>query len=132
MKRDVQLIKKRRRYTPGFKQQLVSEYESGRFSVPQLSRLYGIRCQNIYNWIYKYSIFNEKGYRVVEEKQSSGQKMQQLEQRIAQLEAALGRKQIELDFLEKLLEIAKEDLQIDIKKNYSNRPCGGLGKTTDK
>ena len=30
-----------------------------------------------------------------------------------------------LEFLEKLLELANEELQVDIKKNYSSRPFNG-------
>lgn len=108
------------------------EYESGKFSVRELSRLYGVAYQSIYRWIYKYSIFNKKGYRIVEENQSAGKKLKQLEQRIHDLEAMLGRKQIKLEFLEKLIDLASEELEVDIKKNYSSRPSIGLEKTEEE
>jgi hypothetical protein len=86
----------------------------------------------IYNWIHKFSTFNEKGYRVVEMKDSSSKKMQELEAKNKELEAALGRKQIQLDYLEKMIELAKSELDIDIKKNYSTPQSTGSGKTKKK
>lgn len=80
---------------------------------------------SIYKWIYKYSNFNEKGFRVVEMKQSSSQK-------VKELEATVGRKQIMIDFLEAMIEVAKDELDIDIKKNYSTPPSLGSGKNSKK
>jgi len=122
MKRDQKVLRKRRRYSEDFKKKLVKEFESGQYSVTQLGRLYGICFQNIYNWIYKYSTFNEKGVRIVEDHQSSSKKLKLLEQQIKDLEALLGRKQIQVEFLEKMIDLASEELQVDIKKNYSTPP----------
>jgi len=81
-----------------------------------------IRNALLYRWIYKYSTFNEKGYRIVEHKKSSQKKVQALEAKIKDLEAALGRKQIQIDYLETMMDVAKEELNIDIKKNYATPP----------
>ncbi|MHA6279805.1 transposase [Salinimicrobium sp. CAU 1759] len=132
MKPNVQLLRKHRQYSDEFKRQIVADYESGDFSVRQLERLHGVSDQSIYNWIYKFSTFNEKGYRVVEMKDSSNKKMQELEAKNKELEAALGRKQIQLDYLEKMIELAKSELDIDIKKNYSTPQSTGSGKTKKK
>jgi|SRR5680860_72774 len=129
MKANIKLLKKQRRYSKEFKQQIVSEFESGKFSVPQLEKLHGISNPTIYNWIYKFSTFNEKGSRVVEMKQSSQNKVKELEGRVRELEGAVGRKQIKLDYLEKIIDLAKSELDIDIKKNYSIQPSTGSGKT---
>jgi hypothetical protein len=59
-------------------------------------------------------------------------KSKQLEKKIAELEAALGRKQMEIDFLNKVIEIADEDLGTDIKKNISTRLSNGSEKTKGK
>jgi transposase len=132
MKSNFKLLKKHRRYSVEFKRQIVADYESGEFSVRQLERLHGVSDQSIYNWIYKFSTFNEKGFRVVEMKDSSSKKMQELEAKNKELEAALGRKQIQLDYLEKMIELAKSELDIDIKKNYSTPQSTGSGKTKKK
>jgi len=86
----------------------------------------------IYRWIYRYSIFNEKGSRIVEMKDSSTEKLKKLEQRIKELERAVGQKQITIDYLEKMIEVAKEELDIDIKKNFDTPRSTGSGKTENK
>lgn len=132
MKANLRSIRKHRIYSEEFKKQLVKEFESGRYSVAQLERLHGVPNPSIYNWIYKYSTFNEKGLRIVEMKDSSTQKMKELEARIKELESAVGRKQIKIDFLEKMMDIAKDELDIDIKKNFSTSQSTGSGKTNKK
>ena len=132
MKPNVRLLRKNRKFSEEFKRQIVNEYESGRYSVYQLSELHGMSRSMIYNWIYKFSTFNEKGYRVVEMEDSSSKKMKDMEARIKELEAALGRKQIQVEYFEKMIELAKTELDIDIKKNYSTPRSAGSGKTKKK
>lgn len=132
MKSNVRLLQKHRKYSDEFKKQIVADFESGRYSVPQLERLHAIANPTIYSWIYKFSTFNEKGFRIVEMKDSSSKKMQELEARNKELEAALGRKQIQLDYLEKMIELAKTELDIDIKKNFNTPQSTGSVKTKKK
>lgn len=132
MKANLQKIRKQRVYSIEFKQQLVKDYESGKFSVLELEKLYGVSNPSIYNWIYKFSNFNEKGYRIVEHKESSSKKLRELELRIKELEGVIGRKQISIDYLEKMIEIAKDEYKIDIKKNSNTPQSSGSNKTLDK
>lgn len=132
MKSNVRLLRKHRKYSDEFKKQIVSDYESGEYSVQQLEKLHGVSDQSIYNWIYKFSNFNEKGFRVVEMKDSSSKKIKELEARNKDMEAALGRKQIQVEYLEKMIDLAKSELDIDIKKNYSTPQSTGSGKTKKK
>ena len=113
MKAKVTLIRKQRAFSEEFKKEVVMNFEQGKYSVQQLSRLYGIDFQLIYNWIYKFSSFNEKGYRIVEMKQSSTSKLKMLEQKVKQLEQTLGQKQIQIEFLEKMFDIRFLDLKTD-------------------
>lgn len=119
MQRKVRAIHKKRAYSEEYKRELVRLFELGKFSVPQLGKLYGIQFSVIYRWIYNYSQFNEPGYRVIEMKQSSTSKLKAMEQRIKELEKIVGQKQIKIDFLEEMITVAKEELKIDIKKKYS-------------
>lgn len=121
MNANLKEIRKRRVYSEEFKKEIVSFYESRKYSVLQLERLYGVNNVTIYHWIYKFSTFNEKGIRVVEMKDSNIDKLKQLELKIKELEQAVGQKQIKIDYLEKMIDIAKDELNIDIKKN-SNIP----------
>ena len=132
MQANLKKVRKYRRYSEEFKKQLVADYESGRYSVLELERLHRINNKQIYNWIYKYSIFNQKGYRVIEMKDSSTKKLKDLEKRIKELEGMIGRKQIKIDYLEKLIELAGEEYDIDIKKNSDTPQSTGSGITNKK
>jgi transposase len=118
-------IRKARVFTEDYKRELVRLFESGKFSVNQLVQLYGVQNSVIYRWIYKYSQFNERGYRVIEMKESSSAKLKAMEQRIKELEKIVGQKQIKIDFLEEMIDVAKEELKIDIKKK-SFTPLSGV------
>lgn len=132
MKANVKLLRKRRVFTEDFKKSIVKDFESGNYSVGQLARLHQIQGVVLYRWIHKYSNFNEKGSRIVEMKDSSSEKLKALERKVKELEAIVGQKQIKIDFLEKMMDIAKEELDIDIKKNYSTPPSAGLKHTKKK
>ena len=120
-----------RRFSEDFKLKVVREYESGKFSVLDLETIYNISNTLIYRWIYKYSEYNKKGVQVVEMKDSQAEKIRQMEARIKELERAVGQKQMNIDYLEKMIELAKEYYNIDIKKNSNIPPYGG-SKTTEK
>lgn len=119
MRVNVKLINKSRRYDEVFKKHLVFLFEGGKYSVRQLERLYGVGDSTIYRWIYKYSTFNEPGVRVVELKKSDMDKVRSLEKKVKELEQLLGQKQIKIEYLEKMIDLAKTELDIDIKKNYN-------------
>lgn len=57
---------------------------------------------------------------VVEDK-SEAYRSQELERRIKDLEAALGRKQMEVDLLSKIIDLANEEFKTDL-KNLSKEP----------
>ena len=132
MKANLKKLRKRRIFADEFKQSLVKEFDTGQFSVNELGRLHGIADTVIYRWIYKFSTFNQKGYRIIEMKESSNKKLKDLEQKVKNLEQIVGKKQIMIDYLEKMMEIAKDELDIDIKKNFNTSQSAGSGKTKKK
>jgi transposase len=117
-------------FTVEFKKTCVKEYETGQFTVQELSKLYQIQAVLIYRWIYKYSTYNKRRIKVVEMADSSKQKIKDLQKRIADLERIVGQKQLNIDFLDKMMEIAKEQYGIDIKKNFDTPPSPGSEKTS--
>ncbi len=125
MQANLRQLKKRRRFTDEFKKEIVSIFESGKLSVLQLQKLYGINGTVIYRWIYKFSTFNEKGCRIVEMSVSSHNKLKELEAKVKQLEQIVGQKQIAIDYLEKMIELAGSEFNIDVKKNYNTQPSIG-------
>ena len=125
-------IRKHRRYSEEFKKSIVASFEKGKFSVLQLEKLYGITNASIYSWVYKYSRFNEKGCRIVEMEDSNQNKLEELVKKVKELEQMVGQKQIAIEYLEKMIELAKTDLNIDIKKNYSLPPSAASNSTKKK
>jgi len=132
MRTNLRKLRKQRHYSEDFKKELVSLFESGEFSVKQLEKLYGVVKSTIYRWIYKFSTFNEKGVRVVEMKQSSSLKLKELAQKVKGLERIVGQKQIKIDYLEKMIDIAKDEFDIDIKKKHNTPQSTGLERTNKK
>ncbi len=126
------VLKKQRVFSEEFKKLRVKEFEKGEFSVLELSKLYGVAHQTVYTWIYKYSTYNKKGLRIVEMKSSSKTKVKELQDRIKELERVVGQKQLNIDYLEKMIEIAKEEFNIDIKKKHDTPQSTGFGKTGKK
>ena len=62
---------------------------------------------------------------MVENKDSSGTKLKALEAKIKELEGVVGRKQMSIDYLEKMIELAGEELGVDIKKKCAIQPLPG-------
>lgn len=128
MKANLKLLRKSRYYTDDFKREMVSLFENGKYSVLQISGIYGVSKDTVYRWIYKFSTFNEKGIRVVEMKQSSSIKLKELAQKVKDLERIVGQKQIKIDYLEKMIDVAKDEFDIDIKKKHNTSQSTGLEK----
>ena len=132
MRANLKQLRKSRKYSLEFKKAVVASFENGEFSVLQLEKLYGVCNVTIYNWIYKLSDFNEKGCRIVEMEDSTQHKLKELTKKVKDLEQMVGQKQIAIEYLEKMIELAKTDLNIDIKKNYSSPPSVGSNLTKKK
>lgn len=107
---------------------LLKDNEYEKFS-DSVEKIYDISSPTIYSWIHK-AHYNKKSIQVVEMKDSQAEKIKQMRARIEELEQVLGQKQMNIDYLEKIIDLAKEQLHIDIKKN-SNKPSGD-SKTTGK
>lgn len=125
-------INSRRVFSEEFKKARIKEYESGKFTVKEIGRLFRIQTAVIYRWIYKYSTYNKKSVKVVEMGESSTKKLKDFELRIKELEQIVGQKQLKIDYLEKMIELAKEEFNIDIKKNSDTLQSGGFSKTSTK
>ena len=126
------IVRQYRKFDDDFKKKIVSEYEKGEFSPTQISKMYNIGISVLYKWIYKYSSFQEKTYRIVEKHESASEKLKQYEKRIADLERSLGQKQMLIDFYDKMIELAESDLNVDIKKNIGSKLSTGSEKTKNK
>lgn len=107
-----------RRFSEAFKREKVKEIEEKTITVLQLSRIYNVSTTAIYKWIRKYSKYKKKRERVVVEKESESFKTYQLQRKVAEMERLLGQKEIEISYLEKVIETGSELLGEDLKKKY--------------
>lgn len=122
-------LNKRRIFSKQIKRQAVADFRSGKYTAKELSELYHCSQQAIYKWIYTYSPGEAPQVNVIEMSESTDHKVKDLQQKIADLERALGQKQIKVDFYEKMLELAETEYDLDVKKSTSSRPSSGSGST---
>jgi len=112
-------------YSEELRKHIVKQVESGKLTVSQAQRELGMRSPGtIYNWLYKYSRSLRKGTILVVQKESEEYKREELRKANKELQAALGRKQMEIDALTKLIELASKELEIDLKKNFGDKSSG--------
>jgi transposase-like protein len=115
-------IIKTRIYSNELKKSVVNQIEKGELTVMEACRVCDIKsAQTIYNWIYKISRTLQKPIHTVLKKNSVDQKLKELEARTHDLEAALGRKQLELDLYRHIVELASEEYSVDLKKSFGKQ-----------
>jgi transposase len=116
-------------FSEEFKKKIVADIESSLLRVCTVVREQGVSESAVYKWINKYSRHLRSGHKLVVEMESEAYKTQQLQQRIAELERIVGQKQILLDFYEKMMELAGQELGVDLKKNFFTPPSTGSTTT---
>jgi len=122
-------LRQRRQFSPTLRKQIVGLIESGKISVAAASREYMVSTTSIYRWIHRYSTYNKKGALLVVDKDSESKKLEQMKQRIAELERAVGHKQMQIDYYEKFIELASDEVGQDLKKKYDSAASNGSSKT---
>lgn len=118
-------IRKRRIFSEEFKRQKVQQIVEKKLSIAEVSELYGVARMTVYRWLYKFSPHHKKGTTQVIQMESEEHKTKQLLKKVAELEQALGRKQLHIDYLEKLIAICSDELKIDLKKNFGQSHSNG-------
>jgi len=112
--------KQRRIFSDSFKRRKVKEIELGKLKVSEVCRAYQVSRGAIYKWINKFGS-QSKPERIIVESKSDTQKILALQKRIAELERMVGQKEIELTFTKKLIDIAEEKFDIEIKKKPTKK-----------
>ncbi len=110
-------MRQRRTFSTEFKKEKVSLIESGKLSVKELSEVYEVSHTAIYKWIKKFSTL-EHTERIVIEKISEEKKNKELLERIKELERAVGRKQLEVDYYKTTLDVIQEQEGEELIKKY--------------
>lgn len=120
-------LRTRRIFSESIRKQTVKDIESGLCTVLQAARELLVSEQSIYNWLDRYSRYLGTNKILVVEEKSEAYRTKELEKRIQELEAALGRKQMEMDLLNKIIELAEKEYGTDLKKSLPSRHSNGTG-----
>ena len=118
-----------RYFSEDFKIQKVKEIEQNLISISELSRLYQVSATSVYQWIHKYSLHLKKGVNQVIEMESESKKAKLLQVRLSELERIIGQKQLQIDYLEKVIELSSEEIGFDLKKKVAIEPLSGFNET---
>jgi len=113
-------LRRIRTFSEDFKQKKVQEITARLTRVSEVSKEYQVTPAAVYKWIYRYSGMKKKEKLIVES-ESDTRKMEALKLKIAELERSLGQKQIQIEFLSKMIDIAEESYQVDIKKKFGGK-----------
>jgi len=116
-----------RYFSADFKKKRVQELENNLVSVSDICKTHKVSRTSVYRWIYKYSNMAQKRVKQVVEAKSDTKKINLLEDRIKELERIIGKKQILIDFQDKMIEIAEQTYEVDIKKKLGSKLSSGTG-----
>lgn len=112
-----------RRFSEEFRIKKVREIERGISRISDICKEYEVTDAAVRKWLKKYSTMaKKKEERLIVESLSDTQKILELKKQIAELERSLGQKQIQLDFRDKMIDLAEEIYKIDIKKKFGTKP----------
>ena len=107
-----------KRYSTAFKQKVIKEIENGHLTKEGARKLYGIGGgTTIQNWIKQFGKLHLLNKIVRIELKDELSKLKELEKQKKELESALAQAHLKLVTYESIIEVAEEELGIDLKKN---------------
>jgi len=122
MQKNQKVVKRQRRiFSESIRKQTVKDIEEGKCTVKQACNELLVSDVSVYRWIEKYSRYLKKNKVLIVEDKSEAYRTKELERKIKELEAALGRKTLESEYFQGLIDIASKELSIDIKKNFAEK-----------
>jgi transposase len=119
--------RQKRVFSVELKKKLVEQIELKRLKVRDVVNLYQTTGTSVYRWISEYSILKRAGTKMVVESESHETKVDKLLERITELERNVGKKQLEIEFLDKVIEICSDELGYDVKKKCTTTRLNGIG-----
>ena len=125
-------IRQRRIFSEAFKRQKVQQIVEKKIAIKDIVEHYGVTRMTVYRWLYRYSPHHQKGTNQVVQMESEESRTKQLLAQVAELERAIGQKQLYIDYLEKLIAISSEEIEVDLKKSFARQPSCGSGNTEGK
>ncbi|MFC1502658.1 transposase [bacterium] len=110
------------RYSSAFKLKVVTEIESGKFTIGEARRIYDIGGPNtIPSWIKKYGKHHLLNKMVRIQMKDEKDKVKELQNQIKALQRALSQSQVDNICWRSLIEVIDEKYSIDSKKNFGSK-----------
>lgn len=106
--------KERRRYSVELKKRVVKEFEAGKMTQGDLTRLYGLRKGAIWDWLQEYGTIKSRT-RIVEVVMSDEK------EKIEELEKALAEAHLKIRIYDAIMDVAGRAYSTDIKKNFGTK-----------
>jgi transposase-like protein len=113
-------------FSTELKKKLVEQIELKRLNIQDVVYLYHTTKTSVYRWLREYSTLSRNGTKMVVESESQDSKLDKLREHIDDLERLVGRKQLEIDFLNKVIEICSSELGYDVKKKCTTSHLNGI------
>ena len=109
------------RYSSAFKQKVITEIESGIYTILEAQRVYGVSDMSIYKWLRQYGKDHLINKTVRVEMRGEADRIKELEKEKQKLESALAQAHLRIMVLESTMECAEEKYNIDFKKKSGTR-----------
>ncbi len=90
-------LRPRRIFSDKLKKKVVKDIEQGKVNVTGASREYEVSTNSVYRWLKKFSTHLHPSTILVMQMDSEQYRSKELEKKVIELEAALGRKQLEIE-----------------------------------
>ena len=117
-----------KQYSLSFKQKVISEIEGGKLTKEGARKLYDIGGGSVINsWIKKFGKEHLLNKVVRIEMKDEVSRLKQLEREKKELESALAQAHLKLIVYESIIEVAEEELGIDLKKNLKSGSLNEAG-----
>lgn len=115
------ILKQMRHFSKDFKKEKIQLLSEKKITIQEISTLYNVSITSVYRWV---KIFNAlpSNERMVVEKESEERKNLALLKKIADLEGIIGKKQVEVLFLESVIACGSNLLGEDLKKKFATLP----------
>jgi transposase len=117
----VQPRKETRYFSEEARKAIVQEMEKNKMSKAEAARKYKVSQTSIYKWIRQYSAKYQSSLITVVEHQSDSVKNKSLELELEKAYEMLGRLQAEKMLLEKIVDLADEHYETDLKKSFASK-----------
>ena len=120
--------KQHRVFTEEARRAIIKEIQNG-LSKAEASRKYCISGTTIYRWLEKYSSSFKKNSKQVIQSKKEANSYIEFQSELKNAYEQLGRSQMEVMFLNKVLESVSQEYQIDFKKKFDIKLSNGSSKT---